>query len=256
VSTTLKVYVITGASRGLGLEAVRQLADVEGNWIFAAARNPDSASDLKSIQAKSNGRVELVTLDVNDKKSIDAAAGAVSKKTKHVDVLINSAGVASGPNYPGSPEPVTDAQDLLPIFQTNVVGVQLITQAFLPLLKAAIKNDGKDKQTSVPKVVNITSGMGSIAQNTGGLLSYRVSKAALNMLTSTWAIEVPEIAFLPISPGWVDTDMGQMGSKIWNKKPPLTPEQSIQGVLNVIDKATLEVSGKTGLSYDGSTFPW
>jgi len=57
MSTTLKVYVITGASRGLGLEAVRQLANVEGNLIFAAARNPDSASDLKSIQAKSNGRV-------------------------------------------------------------------------------------------------------------------------------------------------------------------------------------------------------
>jgi len=254
MSTTLKVYVITGASRGLGLEAVRQLANVEGNLIFAAARNPDSASDLKSIQAKSDGRVELVTLDVNDKKSIDAAAEAVSKKTKHIDVLINNAGVGAGPNYPDSPEPVTDAKDLLPIFQTNVVGVQLVTQAFLPLLKAAIKkNDGKDK---VPKVVNITSGMGSITQNSGGMLSYRVSKAALDMLTSTWAIEVPEVAFLPISPGWVDTDMGQMGSKIWNIKPPLTPEQSIQGVLNVIDKATLEISGKTGLSYDGSTFPW
>jgi len=145
---------------------------------------------------------------------------------------------------------------LLPIFQTNVVGVQLVTQAFLPLLKAAIKkNDVKDKD-NIPKVANITSSMGSIGQNTGGMLSYRVSKAALDMLTSTWAIEVKEIAFLPISPGWVDTDMGQMGSKIWNQKPPLTAEQSLKGVLNVIDKATLEISGKTGLSYDGSTFPW
>jgi len=100
--------------------------------------------------------------------------------------------------------------------------------------------------------VNISTSLGSIEKNSGGgVISYRVSKAALNMLTSNWAIDYPGIAFLPIHPGWVDTDMGRASGG----KPPLVPEESIKGILSVVEKATLENSGKF-VQWDGKPLPW
>jgi len=108
-------------------------------------------------------------------------------------------------------------------------------------------------------VINISSIKGSITKeledrgkNRDSKFAYSVSKAALNMLTSCWAAENPDIAFVPIHPGWVDTD----GGRVAGDKPPVKPEESIKGVLSVIEKVTLADSGKKLLVFDGTTLPW
>jgi len=248
------IFVVSGCSRGIGLELVRQIAEGNDNFVFACVRNPDSASDLKAIQAKSSNRVELVALDVEDQKSIQAAVEKIKGRTDRVNVLINNAGVsADTKKWKDGCEPIEAVGEaLLPVLQTNVFGLQAVTVAFLPLLKAAVKGEGKDKKTTdVPKVVNISSIMGSLEKNRGAQASYRISKVAVNMLTSCWAIEVPDIAFIPIHPGWVDTDMGRLGGT-----PAVKPHESAKGVLNVTEKSTLEDSGKKLFNYDGTIIPW
>jgi len=113
--------------------------------------------------------------------------------------------------------------------------------------------DGKGdvKSTNVPKVVNVSSILGSIAKTIGNLTSYSVSKAALNMLTACYAQSVKDIVFIPLHPGWVDTDMGRSGGQ----QPPLTPAESIKGIISVIAKLNLEQSGKY-LQYNGEILPW
>jgi len=234
--------------------------------VFAAARNPDSATDLKAIQAKSKGRVELVALDVADLKSIAAAGEIVKAKTRKLDVLINNAGINTTETIPESdsesgqinmkldPAPTTTAKNILEVFQTNTLGAHVVIQTFLPLLAAA-KKEGKDgktdsKSTDIPKVINITSGFASIANNKGAYTAYRLSKAALNMLTSCWAIDYSSIAFIAQAPGWVATDMGKSVGK-----PSLTPEDSIKGMLDVLNKTTLETSGKF-FNHEGKPVPW
>jgi len=253
-----KVYLVTGSSRGIGLELVRQLAERNNVLVFAAARNPDKSEDLKKIQATSEGKVVLVTLDVDDEKSIADAVKHVSEKTKKIDVLINNAGIGFGPEKFITPtEPVLELkkQNLLAIFQTNVVGVICVTQAFFPLVTAA-KNETKDtKTTHVPKVINISTKMGSITQNSGTMNAYRASKAALNILTSSAAIENPEIVFIPIHPGFVATEMGSSAGKIWGTSPPVKVVDSAKGILSVSDKLNLEGSGKFW-SFDGTFLPW
>jgi len=258
-----KVYLVTGTSRGIGLELVRQLAERKDVLVFAGARNPEKSEELKKIQAASGERVVLVTLDSDDEKSIAAAAKQVSEKTKKLDVLINNAGIAYGPEkLTSSTEPSLEVkkQNLLAVYQTNVVGLIGVTQAFFPLIKAAKKElkEGEKldtKTTDVPKVINISTFLASISSLSPSqtpLSSYVASKAALNILTSSAAIENPGIAFIPLSPGWVDTDMGSHGGKF---SPPLKVADSAKGILSVTDKLTLEGSGKF-VSYDGSYLPW
>jgi len=136
-----------------------------------------------------------------------------------------------------------------------VVGLVLVTQAFFPLVTAAKKETKDMKTTDVPKVINISTSMASITQNNGTMNSYRASKAALNILTSSAAIENPEIAFIPLHPGWVDTDMGSAAGKIWGATPPVKVVDSAKGLLSVIDKVNLEASGKFH-SFDGTNLPW
>jgi len=253
-----KVYVITGASRGIGLELVRQLAERKDTLVFAAARNPDKSADLKKLEADSEGRVVLVTLDVDDEKSIAGAVKHVSEKTKKVDVLINNAGISAGPEERKTPtEPVLEVtkKNLLSVFQTNVVGLVLVTQAFFPLVAAAKKETKDMTTTDVPKVINLSTAMGSITRNNGTMNAYRASKAAVNILTSSAAIENPEIAFIPLHPGWVDTDMGSAAGKVRGVTPPVKVVDSVKGLLSVIDKVNLEASGKF-LSFDGTSLPW
>ncbi len=224
--------LVTGASRGLGLEFTRQLLS-RGDRVFAACRRPDQAVELSEL----NGQLTLVELDVTNQSTIDSAYETIKSQTKSLDLLINNAGVSAGS------DPLGDLQQdkMLDIFNVNAVGPMLIVQRFLDLLKA-----GHD-----PKIVNLTSGLGSISsRDQGGMYSYAASKAALNMLTHTLAHDVRPagITTIVIDPGWVKTDMG--GPNAW-----ITPEELIQGMLKVIDNLTLEQSGQF-FHYSGSQIPW
>jgi len=202
-------------------------------------------------------------MDAADAKSIQEGVKAVAAKTTKVHVLINNAAVLEAQHALKTP-----FSELVHSFTLNVGGPLLVTQAFAPLLQAAqqVLKAGETwdtKSTDVPKVINVSSTIGSVATatskrtETAGFFkentSYRVSKSALNSLTVCFAGDVPGIAFLTLSPGWVDTDMGKQGAG--GAISPLKAPESIKGVLALVRDLTLAQSG-TFRDYDGKTLPW
>jgi NAD(P)-dependent dehydrogenase (short-subunit alcohol dehydrogenase family) len=219
--------VVTGANRGIGLEFVRQLAD-RGDRVFATVRDVSRATELQELASKHpRDRVTIVPLDVADEHSIRAAADNITSKTDVLDLLINNAGIyAAKTNRGGEPtEKLGDLNfdDALHVLRVNAVAPILLTQALLPLLSRGANG----------RVVSITSGYGSVADNTGFPLYYAASKAALNQFTRSLATDVKlkSIAAIVMSPGWVKTDMG-------GATAPLSPEKSVGGMLKVIDTLT------------------
>ncbi|KAJ5281984.1 hypothetical protein N7478_007356 [Penicillium angulare] len=196
-------YLVTGASRGLGLALVTRLAALpttEVGKIIATARS-DNSPKLKELIDTSSGRVELVKLNVSDQKSVSEVAGEVERvlQGKGLDFLINNAGVM---DY--SPTGVEGMDKLNELFQTNVAGVHMVTRALLPLLRNG------NKKT----VINISSTVGSFAlienYRQSPTPAYKVTKAALNMLTLQYAqtFETEGFTVVAISPGWLRTDAG------------------------------------------------
>lgn len=227
------VCVISGANRGIGLELTRQLLN-QGARVYAGARSPETSKALQSLSAESQGRLKVFALDVTSSESIAAFAGQVD--ADHVDLLLNNAGILldSDTDWSG-----LDAKTLAQSFAVNSIGPVLMTQAFLPRLK----------KSADPKVANITSQMGSIADNSGGgTFAYRMSKAALNMFTKCLSIDEGGLTTLCLHPGWVQTEMG-------GSHAPVPVEKSAQGLLKVILSATREDSGRF-LRFDGQSAPW
>ena len=228
-------YLITGANRGLGLEFVRQLL-ARGDSVVACCREPDAAKDLRALAADAGDRLTLLPLDVADADAIAALPGKIPGA---VDVLVNNAGIAAEAEAFSE----FDAATMARVLQINSVAPMLLTQAMTPLL---------EKEGKQPKVVCITSGLGSITRAEGLSfgLSYGMSKAALNMGVKKLASELKRrgVAIIALHPGWVQTDMGGQGA-------PLQPPESIRGMLTVIDKLTTADNGRF-LDYQGATVPW
>ena len=181
------VYFITGASRGIGLEFVRQLVKRENSIVFAGVRNP--ASMDKQFPAPRPDNLHIVQCDVASNESVAAAASSVAKLSGKVDVLINNAGIDNRCSIRE-----TSAESLQSVLDTNVVGVYRMIKAFVPLLSAS----------SIKKVINISSDYGSVAMNDRYYCgAYNVSKAALNMLTVQYKNEYLKegITFIPMHPG-------------------------------------------------------
>ncbi len=219
--------LITGANRGIGLEFARQYA-ADGWTVIGTARRPAGAEELAALD------VEIMQLDVTDRESIAALASALDGRP--IDMLINNAGI-----FPRvSQIENVDADDYMQTLAVNTLGPVLVTQAVMPNLR-----EGELKQ-----VVNITSGLASIGQNSGGFYGYRESKAALNMFTSTLAAELGDDGFIALAlhPGWVRTDMGGANAN-------LSPEESVSGMRTVIAGLTAEHNGRY-FGYDGSEVAW
>ncbi|EXJ75459.1 uncharacterized protein A1O5_02155 [Cladophialophora psammophila CBS 110553] len=202
-------YFITGAGRGLGLELVNQLSRMPSNQVsivIAASRSQPTAA-LQEVVDRSHGRVIPITVTITDRSSIDMAVREVSSRLegKGLDVLINNAGV-----MPGAFKGIAKMDNLRYAFEVNVEAVHETTAALLPLLK---KGAGK-------QVVNISTTVGSISQAEGfaqaPFPAYKVSKAALNMLTVQYALEYGKegFTFYVISPGWLKTDMGSQNADL------------------------------------------
>ncbi len=222
--------VITGANRGIGLELVRQCL-ARGDTVIATARNPSAATPL---QALARASLTVVACDVGDDASVRAFA---AKVTGPVDALINNAGVM------GSMTSLQDIdfEDVQKTYSINALGPLRVTGALLPQLR----------QGSMKKVLHITSGMGSIGDNTsGGAYGYRMSKAALNMGARSMATDLrPEgIRVAVINPGWVKTDMGGDGAQI-------DVATSAAGILSQLEMLSAENSGEF-LDFGGKRWPW
>ena len=236
--------MITGCSRGLGLEMVKQLVSRQTTGlIFATCRSPAQATDLARIAAD-NKNVHIMPLDVTECSAFPAVSEAVSEITgeKGLNILINNAGVAPKSTRINM---VTEDQ-LMQTFKTNVAAPVLLTKSLLSNLKEGVRHSN---QSSL--VVNISSILGSVAENTqGGLYPYRSSKAGVNAVSRSLSIDLAPANILAVAlhPGWVQTDMG-------GKNAPLTSTESIRGVLEVIDNFS---SQQNGGFYDnfGKQIPW
>jgi NAD(P)-dependent dehydrogenase (short-subunit alcohol dehydrogenase family) len=178
-------------------------------------------------------RLRIHWLDVAEDASVAAFAGQLPSGP--VDVLINNAGVSGGKGG----EPI-DPQDILRVFNVNAVGTLRVVRALLPQLRAGT---GK-------KIVNLTSVLGSIAEASGGRFAYRMSKAALNMATRVLAQDLGGEGFRTVAlhPGWVQTRMGGSAA-------PVPPEQSVRAMLEIIDRLSVEQSGRV-FDFQGREIPW
>ncbi|KAI9271792.1 4-dihydrotrisporin dehydrogenase [Phascolomyces articulosus] len=230
------IYVVTGTSQGIGLEYVKQLS-ARDDIVIACARNPEKSEELQALAVNKN--VHVATLDIVNLDSVKTAVDKIQTLAPEgIDVLINNAG---SPGGFGAHVTTTTPDHYRDAFETNVIGTSNITLALLPLLR----------KRNTRYIINIASIMASIENTTTGTAtSYRVSKTGLNMLTRMMACEFGEESFtvLALHPGWVRTKMG-------TKHAPVSPEDSISGMLSVIDNLSKEKNGKY-ISYEGNEIPW
>jgi NAD(P)-dependent dehydrogenase (short-subunit alcohol dehydrogenase family) len=230
MTTTL----ITGSNKGLGLETARRL-QAEGHDVWIAARD-----ETRGTAAAAGLGARFVQLDVTDDASV-AAAFATVEAAGGLDVLVNNAGISGG----RTPVPEVTVDDLRRVYETNVFGVVRVLQAFMPLLL----------RSPSPVVVNVSSGMGSLAVTTDPSrlestiigLAYPSSKTALNMLTSQYAKAYPAIRVNAVDPGYTATDLnGNSG-----------PQSVEEGAEAIVRAALVGPEGPTGAFLDArGGVPW
>ncbi|MEZ5557067.1 MAG: SDR family oxidoreductase [Pseudomonadales bacterium] len=228
----MPTVLITGASRGIGLELARCYA-AGGASVIGCCRNPSSAQKLAELP----GDVTVMTLDVADARSVAALAEALGDRP--VDTLINNAGI-SGPSYDRQNVYSMDFDGWADAFAVNTMGPVRMLQALMPNLKAS----------GDARVVNITSQMGALALDMTVAYAYCTSKAALNKFMKMAAIELKRdgIHVCLIHPGWVQTDMGGANAEI-------TPQASAEGIVRVVDGLNATTTGSFW-KWNGETHAW
>lgn len=232
----MRKILVTGANRGIGIEFVRQYL-ARGDNVFACCRNPDSASDLNRLKEDCPNRLNIFRLDLEKTDLFVKAKKEISKFTDSLDILINNAAI-----YIKNEELHTlDESEMLTAFRINSIGPVFLARSFLDLLEK-----GRE-----PKIVNISSQMGSLQnRTTGGDYSYCSSKAALNMLTRSMAYDVRYRGIIAavVHPGWVKTDMGGANAMI-------DASESVYDMIKLIDRLELKDTSKF-FTRDGRIHPW
>lgn len=227
--------LITGANRGIGLEFAAQYY-ADGWQVFAAARNPEPALELQKLAGRAAGKVKILPLDVRDAPSISHARDLAGNAT--IDHLINCAGVYGGSRQQLGKMDYDAWTDTLAV---NTMGPMRVTEAFIENVAASHHK----------LVVSLTSGMGSIADNTSGsFIAYRSSKAAVNMVMRSLAIDLAPrgVACIVINPGWVKTRMG-------GPQATITAAESVRAMRKVFQNIGPGQSGHF-FNYDGHEYPW
>lgn len=232
----MKTALITGANRGIGLEFCRQYA-ADGWRVLACSRYPEQSDELNRLASRNPELIKVHALDVADHVEIDRLGQILADES--IDLLINNAGI-----YPDSDKSGfghTDYAEWIQAFRINTMAPLKMAETF-----AAQIARGKQKT-----IVTITSKMGSISDNSGGgSYLYRSSKAAVNMVVKSLAIDLKPLGITTVvfHPGWVRTDMGGPNAMI-------SPEQSVSGMRHVISGLAPADSGKF-FAYDGQPIPW
>jgi NAD(P)-dependent dehydrogenase (short-subunit alcohol dehydrogenase family) len=244
--STEKIVLITGANKGIGFAAARELART-GHTVLLGARDPERGAKAQTALEGEGLEVRHVRLDVTDPATIQAAAELIDKHYGRLDILVNNAAIAGSGVPPGPPTDVP-VEVLREVFETNVLGIVAVTNAMLPLLR----------RSPAPYIGNVSSGLGTVAFLTQPppefadamrFLGYNSSKAALNAITLIYADTLREegIKVNALSPGYCATDLN-------NHTGVLTAEQ---GGAYIAQQATMP-DAPTGvfLNENGGTYPW
>ena len=235
----MKVALVTGANKGIGFAVAEGLGRL-GFRVALGARDPSRGEAAAQRLAASGIAAFSMTLDVTSDGSVAAAAAELEHRSGRLDVLVNNAGIG-GRTEGGAQDPTTlDLDVAREVLETNVFGVVRVTNAVLPLLRRAAS----------PRVVNVSSNMGSLALRTGPVMAgYAPSKSMLNSITVQYARQLADTGVVvnAACPGYVATDFTGFAS-------PRNPEQGAAVVLRL---ATLPDDGPRGGFFDDDgTIPW
>ena len=229
-----RIALITGANRGIGFEVSRQLGAI-GYTVLLGCRSPARGRAAQEALRAENIEATSIELDMADAASIEAAAAQVEQGYSHLDVLVNNAGIHYDTWQRACNADMTIVQEAI---TTNTLGPWRLSIALLPVLR----------RSQAPRIVNVSSGGGSIASMSGKTPAYSVSKAALNAVTRMLArdLEGEGILVNAVCPGWTQTEMGDWGGR------PVA-----DGAKGVVWAATLDSSGPSGEFFqDMRPVPW
>ncbi|MEM1024526.1 MAG: SDR family oxidoreductase [Myxococcota bacterium] len=239
--------LVQGASRGIGLEFVRQLLD-RGEEVIATARAPDASDGLARL---ANRRLRLERLDVTEEADIARVAQGVADREGRLDILLNVTGILHGPGM----RPERRLEDLRPeslqkAFAVNAIGPALMGKHFRDLLCHGER----------AVFASLSARIGSIADNgLGGWYAYRASKAAQNQFLRTMAHEFrrksPEAIVVALHPGTVDTELSKPFQRSVPKHGLFTVERAAQQLLEIVDSLRPKESGAF-FAWDRQPIPW
>ena len=247
-TATQTIALVTGATRGIGLETVRQLAQAGVHTLLAGRKRDVAVAEALKLQAEGLP-VEAIQLDVGDAASIATAVQTVTERHGRLDILVNNAGILLD-DIKLAPSAQT-LQTWRETFDTNVFAVIAVTQAFLPLITAS----------PAGRIVNVSSILGSVALHGDPaspiydfkLPAYNVSKSAVNAWTIHLAHELKDtgIKVNTIHPGYVQTDMNKAGDQ-------QNGELSVpEGARTSVQLALIGNDGPTGgYYYFDQVLPW
>jgi NAD(P)-dependent dehydrogenase (short-subunit alcohol dehydrogenase family) len=239
----MATVLVTGAGRGLGLEFVRQYA-ADGWSVVATAREPAHSAELEALTRAAAGRIRVFSLDVADHSAIEALGERLAGTA--VDVLINNAGTMGTQSFAGQGLQAqrfghSDYEDWVATFHVNTLAPLKMAEVFVEHVAASAQK----------KIVTLSTVIASIGSNNlGGLYAYRSTKAAVNAIMRSMALDLARrgIIAVPLHPGWTATSMG-------GPNAPLRPQHSVAGMRQVIATLSKEKSGRFW-QYDGKELPW
>jgi NAD(P)-dependent dehydrogenase (short-subunit alcohol dehydrogenase family) len=230
-----RIALVTGGNRGIGLEVCRQLAGLGIRVILGSrdmARGVAAAGELVAERLP----VEARQLDVASAKSISECMNWVRRDVGRLDILVNNAGIMI---EEGDADPMEEIEIIRETMQTNVYGPFLLSRLAIPVMKSR----------RYGRIVNLSSGMGSLAEMGAGYIAYRLSKAGINVVTRVTAAETEGMGILvnSVDPGWVQTGMGGRGATRTVEK----------GAETVVWLATAPDNGPTGAFFrDRKAIAW
>jgi len=240
---TDQIALVTGANKGIGFEIARQLAS-RGMTVYVGARDRGRGTAAAEKLQGEGLAARFIELDVLREETIRAAAVAIEAAHGRLDVLVNNAGIVDRGDGPPSR---ADLDAVRRTLLTNFVGPAAVAQAMLPLLR----------RSPAGRIVNVSSGLGSLAQNGdpewpgawAKFLGYNASKAALNMLTVQLAYELKDtpIKVNSADPGYTATDLN-------DNRGTQTVEE---GAAEAVRLALLPADGPTGGYFSSAgPVPW
>ncbi|KZP15051.1 aflatoxin biosynthesis ketoreductase-like protein nor-1 [Athelia psychrophila] len=240
--STSTTYLITGSSRGIGLGLVEVYLGRANTTVISTVRSISDTTSLESLQKlKAGANSKLIIVKIDSTSANDAGEAVRLLQTEHgitaLDTVIANAGICTTSGL--GPVAQTPLAEIRSHFEVNTIGTLALFQAAVPLLETS--RNGK---------------FVALSDSTADLMAdpfsaYGVSKAALNFIVRKIHHEHPKITSTAIYPGWVQTQMGsEAAEKIKPTDPLISVEESVAGVVNIIDNATREETSGTLVTFD------